>query len=76
MEIKKECRFYVYKAYPRRKQAIIDEIKRFYVEERGEEVGDIAAIQMFEFVKESSDLTLQSGLEGQPQSGGREGSGD
>ncbi|MBU8582859.1 DUF2164 domain-containing protein [Bacillus paralicheniformis] len=34
------------------KQAIIEEIKRFYVEERGEEVGDIAAIQMFEFVKE------------------------
>lgn len=26
------------------KQAIIEEIKRFYVEERGEEVGDIAAI--------------------------------
>ncbi|ASB89080.1 DUF2164 domain-containing protein [Bacillus sonorensis] len=34
------------------KQAIMNEIKRFYLEERGEEIGDIAAIQTFEFVKE------------------------
>ncbi|TWM90939.1 hypothetical protein CHCC14600_2736 [Bacillus licheniformis] len=54
------------------KQAIIDEIKRFYVEERGEEVGDIAAIRK----GKARTLLLQSGLEGQPQSGGREGSGD
>ncbi|NPC92936.1 DUF2164 domain-containing protein [Bacillus sp. WMMC1349] len=34
------------------KQTIMNEIKRFYFEERGEEVGEIAAIQTFEFVKE------------------------
>ncbi|MFO6495684.1 MULTISPECIES: DUF2164 domain-containing protein [Bacillus] len=34
------------------KQAMMNEIKRFYLEERGEDVGDIAAIQTFEFIKE------------------------
>ncbi|MFT0800969.1 DUF2164 family protein [Bacillus swezeyi] len=34
------------------KQAVMNEIKRFYLEERGEAVGDIAAIQTFEFIKE------------------------
>ncbi|KKB73187.1 DUF2164 domain-containing protein [Bacillus glycinifermentans] len=34
------------------KQAVMSEIKRFYYEERGEEIGDIAAIQTFEFIKE------------------------
>ncbi|MFN2747351.1 DUF2164 family protein [Bacillus sp. z60-18] len=34
------------------KQAMMNEIKRFYLEERGEDAGDIAAIQTFEFIKE------------------------
>ena len=46
------------------KQAIMNEIKRFYLEERGEEIGDIAAIQTFEFwlLPSRSYLDLCSGF--------------